>query len=74
MHGLEGERLTAEVLNAAWHVRAHLRPHQREQRRAALEAMAAQVRAALEAGGDAESVLYAVAVGLYSRDDPRFTV
>lgn len=66
--------LAASVLNDAWIVRSYPRPHQGAQRRAALIRMARTVRAALEAEDDAERVLYAVAVGLYVRDDPRFAL
>lgn len=66
--------LVAAVLNDAWMVRHYPRTHQVELRRQALVKMGATVHALLEAGADPESVLYAVAVGLYSPHDPRFQV
>lgn len=68
----QGPALAAEVLNAAWWVRHYPRAHQRELRRAALVKLGLVVRSALDRG-DAEPVLYAVAVGLYERSDPRFS-
>jgi len=46
----------------------------RERRRAALEGMAGTVRAALNSGDEPEAILYAVALALYDRRDPRFQV
>ena len=66
--------LAAEVLNAAWVVRHYPRRHQAELHRVAIKKMAEAVRSALDRAIDAEPVLYAVAIGLYARDDPRFTV
>lgn len=67
----EGTALAAEVMNCAWWVRHYPRAHQGALRRQAIIKMAATVRAALDSG-DPEAVLYAVAVGLYTPDDPRF--
>ena len=63
----------AAILNDAWMVRHYPRAHQALRRRQALAKMGATVLALLEAGADPESVLYAVAVGLYTPDDPRFS-
>lgn len=59
------------VLNACWHVRAARRA---EQKRRELGRVARIVRAELERGVAPEVVLYALAIGLYDRTDPRFHV
>lgn len=64
--------LSADVLNAAWWVRHYPRRHQAGMRAQAVARLAATVRAALESAQDDESVLYAVAIGLYEAQDPRF--
>lgn len=62
------------ILNAAYFVRLYARPHHQAsgQRRAAVATLAREVRDALNEPGDFESVLYALASGLYERGDPRF--
>lgn len=60
------------ILNAAWWVRHYSRPGQERQRARALERVAVETLRALSAGREAESILYAVAAGLYQRGDPRF--
>ena len=64
----------AAILNAAWQVRHYCRPGQEKSRAAALERMAAITLQQLAAGRESEPILYAVAVGLYRREDPRFAV
>jgi hypothetical protein len=62
----------AAILNAAYLVRMYARPHQGPERDRALERMARAARAGLESSASAAPILYAIAIGLYDRADPRF--
>lgn len=62
----------AAILNAAWMVRHYSRPGQRALRAGAVRILGLTARAALAASGDDEALLYAIAVGLYDRNDARF--
>ena len=53
--------LTAALCNAAWWVRWYARPHQHEQRAAAIRSMGLAARAAFNATEDFGPLLYAIA-------------
>ena len=66
----------AAILNAAYLVRHHRRPLAHELRAQALAVLAQVLRDALNnsGAGEAEALLYALAIGLYDPGDARFTV
>ena len=66
----------AAIFNAAYFVRHYRRPMSRELRAQALLLLAATMREALNNSGtgEAETLLYALAVGLHDPGDARFQV
>lgn len=74
MHPADTAAHVAAILNAAYMVRHHRRPHAHAARALALAELGRVARSALAASADDEALLYALAVGLYSREDSRFTI
>lgn len=60
-----------DVRNAAWMVRHYPRPHQRQQRKQAINALGVAIRKALETSPDAEPVLVAIIEGLLPHEERR---